>query len=109
MVKIPERVTYTEHLTKKGIAIKQKGTSPYFVYSGKSKNLRVRAKQHFWGLKKTFCLGLENYPVLKKYKWQYCYVSIDVLNNNDVTDNAFLLLIEHAWRAKNGWPVLCKA
>ena len=107
--KIPERIKYTERLTQKGLAIKQRGVSRYVVYSGKSKHLRQRAREHFWGLKKTYCLGLENYPVLKNYKWQFCYAPIDTVDNNSAGDNALLLFGEQAWRAKNGWPILCKA
>ena len=106
---LPERIKYTEYLTLKGIAIKQNGNDRYVTYSGKSKNLRERARQHFWGLKKTYCLGLENYPVLKNYKWQFCYAQIDAVDNIITNDNALLLFVEQSWRAKYGWPILCKA
>ena len=107
--KLPERIKYTEYLILKGIAIKQSGNDLYVAYSGKSKNLRERARQHFWGLKKTYCLGLENYPVLKDYEWQFCYAPIDAVDNDIAYDNPLLLFVEQSWRAKNGWPILCKA
>ncbi len=92
-----------------GIAITQLGNAPYVVYSGEATNLRTRASQHIKGNKNTFCLGLANHIDLHLDKWWFCFLTLDRYTRFSIGENKLLrLAVEQAWRAKNGWPILCK-
>ncbi len=109
-INIPETINNTSMLQDSGIAIIQSDDEDYVVYNGEAKNLKARAREHERGHPKTYCLGLSNYETLRshKYKWTFCYV---VVSNCKVFPNGNKLLrlaVEQCWRAKNGWPVLCR-
>jgi len=104
--KIPPRIPYTQQLNNNGLAIQQQGKGMYVVYSGESKNLKARAREHVFGSSKTCCLGLSSYQALKKYKWKFWFLSTKELNLPD--DKGLRVFGEQIWRSVNGWPVLCK-
>jgi hypothetical protein len=105
-INIPETIYRTLRL--QGIAITQREKSEYVVYNGEALNLKARAREHEHGHAKTYCLGLSNYTVLRNYKWCFCYIAAqdcELISN----DNKLLrVVVEQAWRAKNGWPILCR-
>ena len=86
--------------------IKQNNTDFYVVYNGEDHNIRQRILAHFKGHQGTGCLAIFKYEELKEYKWQVKYLD---LSNHDKQDNPlFRIYLEQAWRAQNGWPMLCK-
>ncbi|MFW0859198.1 MAG: hypothetical protein AAGB97_03325 [Dehalococcoidia bacterium] len=108
-INIPKTIKETSNLQKAGIAITQYGNQDYVVYNGQAKDLRARAREHENGHPKTYCLGLSNYESLRGYRWTFCYVAVSsckLLSNMD--DKPLRLAVEQGWRAKNGWPILCK-
>jgi len=107
-INIPETINDTSRLQDAGIAITQSGNEDYVVYNGEAKNLKARAREHEDGHAKTYCLGLSNYESLRGYRWTFCYVAVSsckVLSNRN---KLLRLAVEQGWRAKNGWPILCK-
>jgi len=107
-INIPETINNTSILQDSGIAIIQSHDEDYVVYNGEAENLKARAREHERGHPKTYCLGLSNYETLRSYKWTFCYVvvsSCKVLPNGD---KLLRLAVEQGWRAKNGWPILCR-
>ena len=107
-VDIPETIKNTSMLQSAGIAIIQSKNEEYIVYNGEAGNLKARAREHERGHPKTYCLGLSNYETLHRKKWTFCYVPVSnckVLPNGD---KLLRLSVEQGWRAKNGWPILCK-
>ena len=78
----------------------------YFVYSGETKNLKARAREHYSGNPKTGCLALLNYPILHKYQWIFHYSPCKY--GKSPNDSKLIRIYgEQLWRSKNGWPVLC--
>ena len=107
-INIPETINTTSILQNSGIAIVQSDDEGYIVYNGETANLKARAREHVCGHPRTYCLGLSNYETLRGYKWTFCYVAVSnckVLPNGD---KLLRLAVEQGWRAKNGWPVLCR-
>lgn len=104
--KIPPRIDYSQQLIQSGLAIVQQNEEMYVVYSGEAKNLKARAREHVFGSSKTYCLGLSNYQALKKYKWNFLFLSTKEVNLPD--DKGIKVFGEQIWRSENGWPVLCK-
>ncbi len=107
-INIPETINNTSILQDSGIAIMQSDDEDYVVYNGEAKSLKARAREHERGHPRTYCLGLSNYEILRSYKWIFCYVvvsSCKVLPNGD---KLLRLAVEQGWRAKNGWPILCR-
>jgi len=109
-INIPETISKTSMLQGSGIATIQSNDEDYVVYNGEAKNLKARAREHERGHPKTYCLGLSNYDTLRshKYKWAFCYVAVSnckVLPNGD---KLLRLAVEQGWRAKKGWPILCR-
>ncbi len=105
---IPQAINDTSMLQGSGIAIIQSDAEAYVVYNGEADNLKARAREHECGHSKTYCLGLSNYETLRSYKWTFCYVTV---SNCKVLPNGNKLLrlaVEQGWRAKNGWPILCR-
>lgn len=91
-----------------GIIIMQdKRDKEYVVYNGEAKNLQTRAREHVSGHKKTYCLGLKNYECFRNYKWTFYYVDTSCLENTPV-NKILSLAVEQGWRARNGWPILCR-
>jgi hypothetical protein len=111
-INIPKTIDDTSALRDADIAIlPQSGDEDYVAYNGEAKNLKARAREHEDGHAKTYCLGLSNYESLRGYRWTFCYVAVSsckVLSNKEKRDKLLRLAIEQGWRAKNGWPILCK-
>jgi len=105
---IPETINDTSMLQKSGIAIKQSDREDYVVYNGEAENLKARAREHERGHPKTYCLGLSNYETLRSYKWIFCYVPVSDCKGLPNRDKLLRLAVEQGWRAKNGWPILCR-
>lgn len=107
-INIPKTISEIKKVLPQGLVIKQEDNKPYTVYNGRAKNLKARAREHYNGHNKTFCLALKKYPMLWAYKWYFYYYPITKLGLNDIDNKMFLIIVEQAWRAKHGWPVLCK-
>lgn len=105
---IPETIDQTSGLQKSGLAIIQSQGEDYIVYNGQSENLKARAREHERGHGKTYCLGLSNYQTLLSFKWTFCYVPVSEYKDFPSGDKLLRLAVEQAWRAKHGWPILCK-
>ena len=103
---IPEKTKASLALEKLGGRIIPESKSGYFVYSGEAKNLKARAREHFRGHEKTYCLCLEKYKALESYKWEFHYSEFrPELYPNET--KLLRILGEQLWRAKHGWPILC--
>jgi len=107
-IDIPETINNTSMLHDSGIAIMQSDNEDYVVYNGEAKNLKARAREHERGHPKTYCLGLSKYETLHTYKWIFCYVAVSNCKIFPNDDKLLRLAIEQGWRAKNGWPILCR-
>ena len=107
-INIPETINTTLTLRKLGIAISPSAKEDYVVYNGEADNLKGRAREHERGHAKTYCLGLSDYEKLKKYKWTFCYVPVSKCKVSLEIDKLLRLAVEQGWRAKNGWPILCR-
>ncbi len=107
-IKIPEAINDTSMLQESGITIMQSDCEDYVVYNGEAKNLKARAREHERGHPKTYCLGLSNYGTLRSYKWIFCYVPVSDCEGLPNADKLLRLAVEQGWRAKNGWPILCR-
>lgn len=107
-INLPKTIESASKLIELGVTIQQSGNDYYVVYNGEAKNLKARAREHVNGHSKTFCLGLVNYPVLRKYHWRFCYATVSECKNLENADKATRILFEQVWRAKHGWPILCK-
>lgn len=107
-INIPSTIKETSILQETGIAITQSANEEYIIYNGEANNLKVRAREHLRGHHKTYCLGLSNYDTLYRYKWTFCYVTESEIKSDISDDKLFRLAVEQAWRAKNGWPILCR-
>ncbi len=105
---IPGTVNNTSILQDSGIAIIQSDDEDYVVYNGEARNLKARAREHERGYPKTYCLGLSNYETLRSYKWTFCYVAVSSCKVLPNGDKILRFAVEQAWRAKNGWPILCR-
>lgn len=89
------------------------------IYNGHQSNVVIRIRQHFT-LKNdsTGALGLNHYPLNKK-NWKIRFFGkphISRLQENIreevesmIEEKSGRIAIENAWRAKYGWPILCKA
>ncbi len=107
-INIPATIESAAGLIKSGLAITQDGHNYYVIYNGEARDLKTRAKEHVRGHSKTFCIGLIDYSFLREYDWRFVYVAADKLKSLRNVDKVTRLLFEQAWRAKHGWPVLCK-
>ena len=107
-INIPETINNTSMLQDSSIAIIQFHDEDYVVYNGEAKNLKARAREHECGHPKTYCLGLSNYETLRSYKWTFCYVAVSSCKVISNGDKLWRLAVEQGWRAKNGWPILCR-
>lgn len=99
----------------------QKNGDLRIVYNGHEKNVMSRVRSHFnLSNNRTGALGLRHYPVSGKY-WRLFYFTMNdvpFLNVSQLERDRINLLLsdkpgrnalESAWRAKYGWPELCKA
>ena len=103
---IPEKVNASLSLKKIGACILPSENPFYFVYSGETKNLKARAREHVSGHSKTGCLALTNYPVLHKYDWRFHFTPC--FFGKDPNESKLLRIFgEQIWRSKYGWPILC--
>jgi len=107
-INIPETISDTSMLQDSGIAIMQSDDEDYVVYNGETGNLKARAREHVCGHRKTYCLGLSNYETLRCYKWTLSYMAVSDYKAVPNDNKLLRLAVEQAWRAKHGWPVLCK-
>ena len=107
-INIPETINNTSVLQDFSIAIVQSDDEDYVVYNGETKNLKARAREHERGHPKTYCLGLSNYETLRSYEWTFCYVVVSSCKPIPNGDKLLRLAVEQGWRAKNGWPILCR-
>ncbi len=107
-INIPKAIDNVSALISVGAAIKQSGNNHYVVYNGEAQNLKSRAREHVRGHRKTFCLGLANYPALREYGWRFCYVPVSSCEDVGSDDKSLRLFFEQVWRATYGWPILCK-
>jgi len=108
---IPETVKNTSVLQELEIAITQSGNDDYIVYNGSTYNLKARAREHFKGHPKTYCLGISDHESLLKYNWTFCYVPISkckTIPKKYSEDKVLRIAVEQAWRARHGWPILCR-
>lgn len=87
-------------------------------YNGHQSNVMSRIRQHFQLTNdRTGAIGLSHYP-LSKYRWEVRFFSAHHIPRlpHDFQDHATRLIseswgrgaIESAWRARFGWPILCK-
>lgn len=80
------------------------------VYSGLAKSLQDRAREHtFPNDPGTIGLALGLYPELASYTWTFGFIRLDRLAAPASGQDLLLKLGEQAWRARNGWPLLCSA
>ena len=107
-INIPNTISEIKQVLPQGLVIEQKNNELYVVYNGRAKNIRARAKEHYNGHDKTFCLHLEQYKKIWDYKWYFCYCSSSKLELSCINNKMFLIIVEQAWRTKNGWPMLCR-
>lgn len=80
------------------------------VYSGIATSLLSRAREHTIPDAGTAGLALGHYPALRAYKWTFHYFLLDELEIPAVPARARAIMLrlgEQAWRAENGWPLLC--
>lgn len=106
--KIGERVAELEGSGIDRILIKQSGNEPWVVYSGQARDLKSRAREHVSGNKGTACLGLMNHDELKKHEWYFEWYYFEDCVKGMGDHEILRKLVEQAWRAKHGWPVLCR-
>ena len=89
------------------------------IYNGHQSNVVIRAREHFTlNNDKTGALGLKYYPLSKK-NWKIRFFGKPHINRlqNEIQEEVRSMIaeksgriaIENAWRAKYGWPILCKA
>lgn len=77
------------------------------IYSGKTKNLKARAREHTFGHKGTAGLALVNYKEIYDFKWYFRYRENPFDFNTKEHLDIILKFGEQIWRSKNGWPILC--
>ena len=84
------------------------GRSPfYIVYFGEVVNLKARSREHVSGHAKTGCLAFAQYPAVRAYKWFFCFLVAPV-NGDPRACKLIRTFGEQSWRAKHGWPILCR-
>lgn len=76
------------------------------VYSGKTKSLSYRAREHTSGHRGTAALALANYTEIKKYCWNYHFLESSKYQFRASNDEILLKLGEQVWRSIYGWPIL---
>ena len=107
--KFRERIEYNEQLPIPELLISQEGDGIWTVYNGYAANLKSRAREHQRGDKGTGCLAIQRQKGvnLTQYDWFFEFFLLEDLG---VKDHRILRrLMEQAWRARYGWPVLCGA
>jgi hypothetical protein len=106
-INIPK--TITETLKLSNLVITQSNNSEYIIYNGQAKYIRARAKEHFDGHQKTFCLGIKEYKnSFEKYNWVFSSVTLSKITGENADNKIKRILVEQAWRPKNGWQIFCK-
>lgn len=106
--KIARRVEESEDMPGVGSVILQHGQELWTVYNGYAANLKSRAREHQRGDKGTGCLAIEFYEGLRAYEWRFEFFPVSRLSEGFASHKLLLNLVEQAWRARNGWPILCK-
>ena len=116
---IEEVATNNLKIFDKQFICKEKENGFRILYNGHQGKVLQRLRQHFYlQNENTGALGLNAYP-LHSYTWQVWYFSAKHLNRlpSEIQNTVSHLIknsigrvaIETAWRAKHGWPTLCKA
>jgi len=88
------------------------------VYNGHEGNVMSRIRTHFnLNNNRTGALGIKHYP-LSKYEWKVKFFTQNLIVKlpEGIQEATRRLLnnktgrcsVESAWRAANGWPILCK-
>lgn len=79
------------------------------VYSGKTKNLLNRAREHTFSHPGTAGLALakDEYLPLRNYTWSFHYQCNTRPYVSLAHRDVILKLGEQIWRSNNGWPLLC--
>lgn len=103
---VPAKIDASLTLKKFGICILPITNPFYIVYSGETKNLKARAREHLSGHSKTGCLALTNYPSFHRYNWKFYYTPCNKFNDPNKS-KLLRIFVEQIWRSKNGWPILC--
>jgi hypothetical protein len=106
-INIPNTLKEIEKAIPEGLVITQKDNEIYVVYNGLAKNIKARAREHYYGHDKTYCLCLKHYKKIWEYDWYFYYYKLK-LEQSYLENKMYLKIIEQAWRAKNGWPMLCR-
>lgn len=106
---IGQRVKESENLQGEDWVIKQNSDECWTVYNGNASNLKARAREHQGGDKGTGCLAIQFYPNLLDFEWYFEFFPVSRLPEGIEAHKLLLNLVEQAWRARNGWPILCKA
>jgi len=129
-------VSFNETLPKSGCKIKALSKANYktfgeqylcklddfesrIIYNGHQGNILTRIRQHFTlNNENTGALGLKYYPMSGK-NWTIRYFGKPHIKRlpkglqsdvgSIISKQSGRIAIENAWRAKNGWPILCKA
>jgi len=108
---ISETIEKTSILHELELAITQSANEDYVVYNGEAHNLKARAREHFQGHRVTYCLGISDHKSLLNYNWTFYYVPVSkckTIPEKYSEDTVLRIAVEQAWRAKHGWPILCR-
>ena len=105
---ITSKINDKDYFLKNDIlVITQNNDELYFVYNGETVNLKARAREHYNGHDKTYCLALKQYDILSEYEWYFHYLPV---SKTDYSDHKILRkAVEQGWRVNNGWPILSES
>ncbi|CAM1340141.1 hypothetical protein [Tenacibaculum aestuarii] len=92
-----------------------------YFYNGHAKKIVSRLRNHFYLQNDgTGALGINAYPILQNHTITVRYFTTEMIDNlkipeidksvirNLILKNIGRTAIENAWRAENGFPILCK-
>ncbi len=104
---LPEKIKNNQYLFDLNLSISQKDNRSYIVYSGETKNLLARAREHSFGGNETGCLAISEYDKLKNFVWSFSYLKLQNFNNSLDDDKSLRVYGEQIFRTKYGFPILC--
>lgn len=106
---IQNRLTRIRSLLDRGFTPTRDSDGYLPVYSGHAKNLKARAQSHLNGHVKTGCLSLDQYAAdLRGTQWLFHFTPVSAVADGLEDCEPIRILGEHLWRARFGWPVLCR-